>query len=64
MRQYPVCMANRKHTTHVGITILGLIVGALLAVATGDPTVPLMLSTGVMSGVGYWIGATTQRRHG
>lgn len=57
-------MANRKHTTHVGIAILGLIVGALLSLFTGDPTVPLMLSGGVMSGIGYWFGAAAQRRHG
>ncbi len=57
-------MAKRKHTTHLGIAILGVIVGGLLSIFTGDPAVALMLSGGVMSGIGYWVGAATQRKHG
>ena len=57
-------MANPKHTIHVGIAVAGVVVGAVLSLFTGDATVPLMFSGGVMSGIGYWLGASAQRRHG
>ena len=57
-------MANPRHALHVGIAALGVIAGAVLAVFTGDPTVPLMFSGGVMSAIGYWAGAAAHRKHG
>lgn len=57
-------MANPRHTLHIGFVVLGVVVGAVLSVFTGDPTVPLMFSGGVMSAIGYWAGATAHRKHG
>jgi hypothetical protein len=57
-------MANPRHTLHVGLVVLGVIVGAVLSVFTGDPTVPLMVSGGAMSAIGYWAGAAAHRKHG
>ena len=57
-------MANPRHTLHVGAVALGVVVGALLAVLTGDPSVPLMFSGGVMSAIAYWAGAAAHRKHG
>ena len=57
-------MANPRHTLHVGTVALGVVVGALLAVFTGDGTVPMMFSGGAMSAVGYWAGAAAHRKHG
>lgn len=57
-------MANPRHTLHVGLVVLGVVVGAVLSVFTGDPTIPLMLSGGVMSAIGYWAGAAAHRKHG
>jgi hypothetical protein len=64
LRNYPVVMANPKHTIHVGIAVAGVLVGAVLSVFTGDPAVALMFSGGAMSSIGYWLGASAQRRHG
>ena len=57
-------MANPKHTIHVGIAVIGIVIGAVLAVITGDATVPMMFAGGTMSALGYWFGAAAQRRHG
>jgi hypothetical protein len=57
-------MANPRHTLHVGLVVVGVVVGAVLSVFTGDPTVPLMFSGGVMSAIGYWAGAAAHRKHG
>ena len=57
-------MANPKHTIHVGIAVAGILVGAVLSLFTGDPAVALMFSGGAMSAIGYWLGASAQRRHG
>jgi hypothetical protein len=63
-QKYCVVMANPKHTIHVGIAVAGILVGAVLSVFTGDPAVALMFSGGAMSSIGYWLGASAQRRHG
>lgn len=57
-------MANPRHTLHIGFVVIGVVVGAVLSVFTGDPTVPLMFSGGVMSAIGYWAGAAAHRKHG
>ena len=57
-------MANPRRTLHIGLVVLGVIVGAVLSVFTGDPSVPLMFSGGVMSAIGYWAGAAAHRKHG
>ena len=57
-------MANPRHTLHIGFVVLGVVVGAVLSVFTGDPTVPLMFSGGMMSAIGYWAGAAAHRKHG
>jgi hypothetical protein len=62
--KYPVVMANPKHTIHIGVAAVGIVAGAILAVLVGDPTVALIFSGGAMSGIGYWLGAAAQRRHG
>ena len=55
---------NPKHTIHVGVSAVALVLGGFLAVAIGDPTVALVFSGAVFSGIGYWLGAAAQRRHG
>lgn len=57
-------MANPRHTLHVGIVVLGVIAGAVLAIFTGDPSVPLMFSGGVATALAYWAGAAAHRKHG
>lgn len=57
-------MAKPKHIIHVGIAATGIVIGAVLAVLTGDATVPMMFAGGSMSALGYWFGAAAQRRHG
>ena len=59
-----VHMANPKHTIHVGIAVVGLVVGAIMAIATGGDAFALDLATGGTTGIGYWLGAAAQRRHG
>ena len=57
-------MANPKHTIHVGIAVVGLVVGAIMAIATGGDAFALGLATGGTTGISYWLGASAQRRHG
>ena len=57
-------MANPKHTIHVGVSAVALVIGAILSIAIGDPTVALIFSGAAFSGIGYWLGAAAQRRHG
>jgi hypothetical protein len=57
-------MANPKHTIHVGIAVAGLVLGGLLSIFLGDPSVVAMFAGGSMSALGYWFGAAAQRRHG
>lgn len=57
-------MAHRRHINHVVIAALGIIVGAVLAVITGGDPFALSLAMGATSGIGYWAGAVTHRRHG
>ena len=57
-------MANPKNRIHAGITVAGVLVAGLLAVFTGGDPFALMLVSGGMSGIGYWLGAAAQRRHG
>jgi len=64
LSEYPVHMANPKRIIHIGIAVVGVVVGAVFAVATGGDPFALMLASGGMSGIGYWLGAVTQRKHG
>ena len=64
IKNYALVMANPKNTIHVGIAFAGILVGAVLSLFTGDPAVALMFSGGAMSAIGYWLGASAQRRHG
>jgi hypothetical protein len=59
-----VYMANPKHTIHVGIAVTGLVLGGLLSVLLGDPSIVAVFAGGSMSALGYWLGAAAQRRHG
>jgi hypothetical protein len=59
-----ISMANPKHTIHVGIAAVGLVIGAIMAIATGGDAFALGLATGGTTGIGYWLGASAQRRHG
>ena len=57
-------MANPRHTTHLVVTLAAFIVGGVLAIAVGDPTVPLIFSGAGLSAIGYALGAAAHRRHG
>lgn len=57
-------MASPRTILHAATTVIGVGVGAALAVFTGDPAVTLMLSGGAMAAVGYWLGGIAHRRHG
>jgi hypothetical protein len=57
-------MDNPKNRIHAGVAVLGIIVAGAIAVFTGGDPFALMLATGGMSGIGYWLGAAAQRRHG
>ena len=57
-------MANPRHTTHLVVTLAAFIVGGVLAIAVGDPTVPLIFSGAGLSAVGYALGAAAHRHHG
>jgi hypothetical protein len=59
-----IFMANPKHTIHVGIAVTGLVLGGLLSVLLGDPSIVAVFTGGSMSALGYWLGAAAQRRHG
>ena len=57
-------MANPRHSLHVAFVVIGVADEAVLSVLTGDATVPMMFSGGVMSAIGYWAGAAAHRKHG
>lgn len=57
-------MANPKTRIHAGITVFGIVVAGAIAIFTGGDPFALMLVSGGMSGIGYWLGAAAQRRHG
>jgi hypothetical protein len=55
-------MPRWRHTFAVAIGILGVLIGALLAIAVGDPAVPMVVGGGASTGIGYWLGAVLHRR--
>jgi hypothetical protein len=57
-------MANPKTTIHIGIAVLGFFAVGVLSIFIGDATLPFMIAGGGLSGLGYWLGAAAQRRHG
>lgn len=57
-------MDNPKNRIHAGVAVLGIVIAGVIAVFTGGDPFALMLATGGMSGIGYWLGAAAQRRHG
>lgn len=57
-------MANPKNRIHAGVTVAGVVVAGILALFTGGDPFALMIASGGMSGLGYWLGAAAQRRHG
>ena len=57
-------MANPKTTIHIGIAVVGFLAVGVLSVFIGDATLPFMIAGGGLSGLGYWLGAAAQRRHG
>ena len=57
-------MANPRHTIHLVVTLIAFIVGGVLAIVVGDPTVPLIFSGAGLSAIGYALGAAAHRRHG
>ena len=57
-------MAHPRHNLHVILTVAGLVVGGILAVVTGGDAFALALATGGTTGIGYWLGAMAQRKHG
>ena len=57
-------MANPKTTIHIGIAVVGFLAVGVLSIFIGDATLPFMIAGGGLSGLGYWLGAAAQRRHG
>ena len=57
-------MANPKTTIHIGMAVIGFLAVGVLSVFIGDATLPFMIAGGGLSGLGYWLGAAAQRRHG
>ncbi len=57
-------MANPRHTLPVGSVVFGIVDDSVHSVSTSDLAVPLRLSGGAMSAIGYWAGAATHRKHG
>jgi hypothetical protein len=57
-------MATPKQNIHIGVSVAAIVVGAILAILTGGDPYALVLASGVTTGVGYWLGAAAQRKHG
>lgn len=57
-------MANPKTIIHVGTVVVGFIAAGIISVFIGDAALPFMIAGGGLSGVGYWLGAKAQSRHG
>jgi hypothetical protein len=57
-------MASPRNSLHIILTAAGLVVGGILAVVTGGDAFALALATGGTTGIGYWLGAMAQRKHG
>lgn len=57
-------MPNPKTTIHIGIAFVGFLALGAVSVFIGDATLPIMIAGGGLSGLGYWLGAAAQRRHG
>lgn len=57
-------MPNPKTTIHIGIAFVGFLALGAVSVFIGDATLPVMIAGGGLSGLGYWLGAAAQRRHG
>lgn len=59
-----VDMAHPRHNLHLVLVALGVIGGGLLAVVTGGDPWALSLATGGTTGISYWLGAHSHRKHG
>ena len=57
-------MKNMRHVLHAVVIVGGIAVGGVLAIITGDPTITPMFTGGIISAVGYWLGAAAHRKHG
>lgn len=57
-------MANPKTVIHISIIVVGFLIAGAVSVFIGDATLPIMIAGGGLSGVGYWLGAKAQSRHG
>ena len=57
-------MASPRNSLHVILTAVGLVLGGILAIVTGGDAFALALATGGTTGIGYWLGAMAQRKHG
>lgn len=55
-------MPRWRHTFAAAIGVLGVLIGALLAIAVGDPAVLMVVGGGASTGIGYWLGAVIHRR--
>jgi hypothetical protein len=60
---YGKYMASAKNRLHLTITVVGIVVGGILAVVTGGDAFALAIATGGVTGVSYWVGALAQHRH-
>jgi len=60
---YGKSMASAKNRLHLTITVVGIVVGGILAVVTGGDAFALAIATGGVTGVSYWVGALAQHRH-
>ena len=55
-------MPRWRHAFAVALGVAGVIAGALLAIAVGDPAVLMVVGGGASTGIGYWLGAVLHRR--
>ena len=55
-------MPRWRHAFAVTLGVIGVIAGALLAIAVGDPAVLMVVGGGASTGIGYWLGAVLHRR--
>lgn len=55
-------MPRWRHAFAVVIGAFGVVIGALLAIAVGDPAVLMIVGGGASTGIGYWLGAVLHRR--
>lgn len=57
-------MTRTKHFLHGVAVVLGVAIAAVVAVISGGDPFALAIAGGATTGIGYWVGAIAQQRHG